>query len=301
MIQKNNILKDFYILADYLEKEGKIKNANEYKKYFPAFLLHAQHLKSYNFAIPYCKNKKILDIGCFIGYGETHIAQYAKKIIAIDNDKKAINFARKNRIVLNVKFEETDVKKLLPFSNETFDTIIAFEVIEHIPLGEVNNFLYETKRVLKKGGTLLITTPNSKFRLLPFQKPFNPEHYQEFTIKKISKVLGNIFEDIQIKGIKAKKWIEKIEKKRVRTSPCRFYVYKPLHKFLNKILLTKIKNLIKKIKYKIIKSFIPKNSMISRDDKYRFNNLFQKFSTNDFYLEHQMLNKSMNLFVICRK
>jgi len=32
---------------------------------------------------------------------------------------------------------------------------------------------------------LFITTFNRKFRLLPLQRPFNPEHYQEFTAKKL--------------------------------------------------------------------------------------------------------------------
>jgi len=48
----------------------------------------------------------------------------------------------------------------LPFRDEVFDTIIAGELIEHLPVPR--QFLSESYRVLRSGGRLLITTPNMK-------------------------------------------------------------------------------------------------------------------------------------------
>ena len=57
-----------------------------------------------------------------------------------------------------------DIMKKLPFNGETFDTIIMSGVIEHLenPL----KALKECNRLLKKGGILLMETPNPYFILV---------------------------------------------------------------------------------------------------------------------------------------
>lgn len=47
---------------------------------------------------------------------------------------------------------------ILPFASNTFDKVVSSEVIEHIPSWQTA--LTEMVRVLKPGGTLVITTPN---------------------------------------------------------------------------------------------------------------------------------------------
>ena len=299
MESKNNILEDFHLLSDYLWNIGKLEDLNKYKEDFSAFLLHANHIKAYDFVAPFCKNKMVLDIGCFIGYGEARIFSQAKEIIAIDSDDKALEFARRNRRISNVKFEKVDARGL-PFSNETFDIVIAFQLIEHIPPNEVSSFLCEARRVLKEKGLLFIITPNRKFRLMPFQRPFNSEHYQEFTAKGLLKVSQTIFEDVVIKGTRAKEWIEEIERKRVRKSPFQVYIRNPLYRFLNTVLPMGIKVSLKKIRPNI-KSPGSEDRRISDNNDQIFNNLFQKFSMEAFYLENQALDKSMDLFAICKK
>ena len=291
------VLEDFYLLSDYLYKDGRIKDSEKYKKDFSAFLLHAGHIKAYDFVAPFCRDKKVLDIGCFIGYGETRLSLQAKEIIAIDTDDRVLEFARKNRVVPNVKFQKVDARRL-PFPKETFDIVIAFQLLEHIPKNEARSFLSEVKNVLKRKGLLFITTPNRKFRLMPFQRPFNPEHYQEFTAKSLLKILKTTFGDVKIMGIRTKEWIEKIEKERVGKSFCRAYIREPL----NMILPVEIKKPVQKIKSKIIKLLQGTESQALNGDE-QFNNLFQKFSMNDFYLEKRrdLIEKSLNLFAICKK
>ncbi len=61
-----------------------------------------------------------------------------------------------------------DANKQLPFDDESFDVIWCSEVIEHLadPVFTVNEF----RRVLKHGGRMVLTTPNSYFWLM---KPFH--------------------------------------------------------------------------------------------------------------------------------
>ena len=43
---------------------------------------------------------------------------------------------------------------------ESFDLVVAWEVIEHLPIGEIPGWLAGLKRVLAPGGRLILSTPN---------------------------------------------------------------------------------------------------------------------------------------------
>ncbi len=71
--------------------------------------------------------------------------EYSKKLISECKNK-------------NIKFKMGNAEKKLPYNDNFFDLIHASELIEH--LCNVDKFLNECNRILKHGGTLLITTPN---------------------------------------------------------------------------------------------------------------------------------------------
>lgn len=55
-----------------------------------------------------------------------------------------------------------NISRKLPFEKNTFDLIFSSHLIEHLHLKEIINFLYESKRILKKGGIHIIATPSIK-------------------------------------------------------------------------------------------------------------------------------------------
>lgn len=48
----------------------------------------------------------------------------------------------------------------LPYENESIDIVYAGEVVEHLPYDGCISFMRETKRLLRKGGKIVVTTPN---------------------------------------------------------------------------------------------------------------------------------------------
>ena len=59
----------------------------------------------------------------------------------------------------NEKLDVRGTALALPFQNETFDTVVCSEVLEHVP--EPSKLIAEVQRVLRPGGILLLTTPQT--------------------------------------------------------------------------------------------------------------------------------------------
>lgn len=75
--------------------------------------------------------------------------------------------------------KKADVTASLPYPNNTFDAIVAMEIMEHIQDHEV--FFKEANRILKPGGSVYISTPNilslksrSRFLFTGFYYSFKP-------------------------------------------------------------------------------------------------------------------------------
>ncbi len=134
------------------------------------------------------KSFAVLDIGCGDGRMEELLAPSAKHIIGIDNQERPLQFARMLVTRKNVTFKRSGKK--FPAANNTIDAVVCFDVIEHIRPNELKSFLREVKRVLKKKGLFILTTPNTKeLRGRFFGHKIDPKHYQEFTIEKMKALL----------------------------------------------------------------------------------------------------------------
>lgn len=57
-----------------------------------------------------------------------------------------------------IKAQVADLERSLPFPDEHFDCVVLGEVIEH--LVDPDSALINVSRVLRRGGTLIVTTPN---------------------------------------------------------------------------------------------------------------------------------------------
>jgi 2-polyprenyl-3-methyl-5-hydroxy-6-metoxy-1,4-benzoquinol methylase len=100
------------------------------------------------------RDKIILDIGCADG-SLGKIFKKSNQVIGVDISKEDLKKAKK---VLDQTFLVDLNSQKIPLKNQSVDIIICSEVIEHLLPG--NKLLSEAKRILKKDGFLIITTPN---------------------------------------------------------------------------------------------------------------------------------------------
>ena len=145
-------------------------------------------LLAYHEAAPRIRGE-VLEIGTGAGYGIEVIAPRAKRFVTIDKQMPPIAAELPD----NVQFLQAVVPPL-PFAGESFDTVISFQVIEHIR--NDLEFVREMARVLRPGGRLILTTPNA-----PMSLTRNPWHVREYTIEVLESLLGSCFEQIEALGV----------------------------------------------------------------------------------------------------
>jgi SAM-dependent methyltransferase len=155
---------------------------------------------------------RVLEIGSGDGYGAAHLATAGKSVIACDMDPDVLQESRGRYTAPQLRFLASDAVAL-PFPSETFDLVVAFQVIEHIPGDQ--EFLCEMNRVLKQEGRLILTTPNRDLRLKPGQAPFNPHHVREYSSEDLQTKLQSVFPQVEVRGVRAIPEIEAIERTRV--------------------------------------------------------------------------------------
>lgn len=132
---------------------------------------------------------EVLEIGTGSGYGVEIIAPHATHFITIDKQTPPEGVI----VGENVEFCAATVPPL-PFDDNTFDSVISFQVIEHIK--DDKAFVAEVKRVLRPGGVFIVSTPNISMSLTR-----NPWHVREYTVKQFSQLLSSEFTQIEALGV----------------------------------------------------------------------------------------------------
>lgn len=144
------------------------------------------------------KNKTILNIGCFEPLDELYFARQAKSWIVTALNKEEVHYAKKvlkeelsTKLFKKFKFRDCDATKL-PFKNNSFDLVLCFSTLDHIPSKEKRQkAIFEMKRVCKKKGHVVITVPN-KLQLLYAlgKKPFYEHCFTPFELKTMIQTTG---------------------------------------------------------------------------------------------------------------
>jgi len=256
------------------------------------YIQFLRHFAAYIYAETFVRGKSILEIGCGTGYGADYLSQFASNIIAIDISKKCVMYSHTTCKKENVNFLLSSGLHV-PLKDDSIDIVLSFQVIEHIESRKVRDFLSDIKRVLKDRGVFIASTPNKKLRLLPFQKPWNPEHRKEYNYKEFKEVLGNFFEEVEVYGLKGSEQIQSIEQNRVKQKPLNVYVIKPLIPLIRKLLPSTSLFRLKEMKKSIIRNG-KKGRLIP-------NETFEKIQPGDLKLLPYCPKDCLDSYGICKK
>lgn len=148
------------------------------------------------------EGKSVLDIGIGEGFFSRFCIQKKAKTVSLDFADVMINYHKENNP--DFTLVQADAQ-YLPFRKESFETVLALDVIEHLP--SPPDFLKEVNRVLEKRGRLILTTPNTgniieetlkmPFRVLSKLFPFEMRkkdvdhctHIKEFSVRELKSIL----------------------------------------------------------------------------------------------------------------
>lgn len=149
------------------------------------------------------KDRDVLNIGCGFGWCELNfLSRGVRQMTGMEISEEDLKTARENIVNEKVKFcvgSATDV----PFPDQFFDTVVSWEVIEHIPKGTEGKMFSEVWRVLKKEGIFYLSTPHLSFWatfLDPAWWLIGHRHYSREQLTAYAKKNGFDVVDVKIKG-----------------------------------------------------------------------------------------------------
>lgn len=152
--------------------------------------LSVQHVERYWYAISQlCPNQKVLDIAAGAGYGTAMLRNYGCDVIGVDYDDKGLATARSvSKLDCFVRADALN----LPFKDNSFDSVVSFETIEHVHDGAL--FLSEMYRVLQPGGIFICSTPNIAYTVHP------PYHVKEYEPGEFYELVEQRFQSVERYG-----------------------------------------------------------------------------------------------------
>ncbi len=148
----------------------------------------ARHRAAYEIAAARRTGRRVLDLGCGSGHGAALLASQGAAVVGVDRvlpdpDPRASG----------ALFCLADIGHL-PFRPARFDTVVSFQVIEH--LADPGPYLAAIARLLHADGIALLTTPNRGT-----SDGVNPYHVREYLSAELREALAAHFADVEVLGI----------------------------------------------------------------------------------------------------
>ncbi len=189
---------------------------------------------------------RILEIGSGIGNISKYFIRDNKEIVLSDIDDNYCKILKEkfNKTVLNIDLVHPDFDKEYLSLLNSFDSIIALNIIEHIE--DDNLAVANCKKLLKSGGNLILLVPAYQFLYSSFDIGLN--HYRRYSKKSLKNIVSK--NDLKIKklfhfnviGILGWVFYGKLLRKKVipEKKMKLFNFFTPVLKFVDIITLNKI-------------------------------------------------------------
>jgi SAM-dependent methyltransferase len=168
--------------------------ADEFDR-FPVARL--EHLHRYECAAGLSRGR-VMDIACGTGYGAAILLAQpgVSEYIGIDTSEASIAYAQLHQVA-GARFALGSATELLEFEDESFDTIVSLETLEHLPCPELA--MAEFRRLLAPAGLFIGSVPTEAFEHF-CTKLYGPNvfHLQTFSQEQLRQYLEVEFNHVEI-------------------------------------------------------------------------------------------------------
>ena len=162
-INKKEIDKFSKLASEWWNPNGKFKPLHKFNpvrlKYIRDSIVKEFKKKKIDHSL---NNIKILDIGCGGGLLCEPLSRLGAKVVGIDASEKNIKIAKTHARQNNLKINYYCASPEDFNHKEKFDVILNMEIVEHVE--DINLFLKESSKFLKKGGIMFIATLNKTLK-----------------------------------------------------------------------------------------------------------------------------------------
>lgn len=220
----------------------------------------------------------VLEIGCGEGYGIPILMQSASSYLGVDKNRYLIR--KLSSLKHNaVSFHHQHVPPLSFLESNSVDTVVCFQVIEHV--SEAEELVKEIRRVLVSGGKLYMSTPNASLSVSR-----NPWHVKEYSPSEFGSLFKE-YSDLQLAGVVPNELAETYyEKSNESTKSIVKMDVLKFSKWLPSPLLY--------LPYEIL------NRMHRNQLQRRYPDLVQRILSKDYSLSNE-LDRALDLFAIATK
>ena len=152
--------------------------------------------------------ERVLDVGCGEGRFAAELARIGAHPVGIDIAAEPLRRARAIHPELDLR--QVRAAGAWPLKDASFDAVWAGEVIEHV--ADTAGWLSEVRRVLRSGGSLLLSTPaHGRLQMLwwalaprAFEAHFDPraDHLRFYRSRTLTELLEDFgFHDVEVRSV----------------------------------------------------------------------------------------------------
>jgi SAM-dependent methyltransferase len=145
----------------------------------------------------------VVDVGCGFGWFELYALDHdVLRVIGLEPDDRELETPRRHIGDERAEFRVGSATNL-PLDDESVDTVVCWEVLEHLPKRTEPGAFSEFRRVLRPGGVLYLSTPYASLRarlLDPAWWLIGHRHYRLDQLDRFVRDAGLEPDQLEVRG-----------------------------------------------------------------------------------------------------
>ena len=114
---------------------------------------HHKRATIHQFIRQFSNPGRVLDVGAGTGKILEELKSLGWEVMGVDGEEEAAEWSARR----GIHVKQTDLTKPLPFDSDTFDLVLALDILEHV--SDDSALLSEMRRVVKPEGRVMVSVP----------------------------------------------------------------------------------------------------------------------------------------------